>query len=172
MTGAILERLITLLEREGADFQVLHHEPARTSEEAARVRGTPLEQGAKALVFLADGTGVLLVAQAHRRVDTKAFKREHNVRDLRLMSPDDLFERFSLEVGAVPPFGSLLGLQTYVDERLLQLPRIVFNAGSRATSVLLKTADYQRIEQPLVRLLASGAPPPVVPAQTSSGDPA
>jgi prolyl-tRNA editing enzyme YbaK/EbsC (Cys-tRNA(Pro) deacylase) len=33
-------------------FRLLEHAPVRTSEEAARVRGTPPEAGAKALVVL------------------------------------------------------------------------------------------------------------------------
>ena len=158
MTDTVLERLPRLLAEQRADFQVLQHAPARTSEEAAQVRGTPLEHGAKALVFQADDHIVLLVVQAHRRVDTRAFKRANAVKNLRMLSADELLARTGLEVGAVPPFGSLLGFPTYVDERLLTLPRIVFNAGSRAASVLLATADYLRIEQPTVGRFASAEP--------------
>lgn len=157
-TEPVLERLLRLLTEQQADFSVLHHAPARTSEEAAQVRGTPLEQGAKALVFQADDRIVLLVAQAHRRIDTRAFKRAHGVKNLRMLAADELQARTGLEVGAVPPFGSLLGFPTYADERLLALPRIVFNAGSRTTSVLLATADYVRIEQPTVGRFAAEEP--------------
>jgi prolyl-tRNA editing enzyme YbaK/EbsC (Cys-tRNA(Pro) deacylase) len=50
----------------------------------------------------------------------------------------------------VPPFGHLLGFQTYVDARLLELPRIAFNAGSRTTSLVMAPTDFQRLEQPIV----------------------
>jgi Ala-tRNA(Pro) deacylase len=46
------ERLEQWLREAGVAFEVLEHALARTSEEAARVRGTRLEQGAKALVDL------------------------------------------------------------------------------------------------------------------------
>jgi prolyl-tRNA editing enzyme YbaK/EbsC (Cys-tRNA(Pro) deacylase) len=36
-------------------------------------------------------------------------------------------------------------LPTYVDERLLTLPRISFNAGSRTVSVIMAVADYARL---------------------------
>jgi len=103
--GTLTDRLVSYLKESGADFEVVEHEPVRTSEEAARVRGTPLEQGAKALVFQADGRPVLLVLPAHRRIDTRAFKRAFAVKDLRLISPQELAELTGLEVGAVPPFG-------------------------------------------------------------------
>jgi len=153
------DRLLAFLRDHEADMHVLHHPPVRTSAEAAQVRGTALEQGAKALVFQADARQVLLVVPAHLRVDTPAFKRAAGIKNLRMIAAEDLQQRFGLEAGAVPPFGHLLGLTTYADERLLALPRIAFNAGSRSTSVVLLTADYVRLEQPIVGRFAADAAP-------------
>ena len=153
---SVTERLLAFLVAQGAHHAVLQHAPVRTSEEAAAIRGTPLEQGAKALVFQADERTVLLVVQAHRRLDTRAFKRAYGVKNLRMLPADELLSLTGLEPGAVPPFGSLLGFQTFADEDLVRLPRIVFNAGNRGVSVLLSTADYVRVEQPLVGRFASG----------------
>lgn len=153
--GSLTGRLLAYLGESGADFMVLRHEPVRTSEEAARVRGTALEQGAKALVFRADDSTVLLVAQAHRRIETRAFKRAFGVKNLRMISADELLDLTGLEVGAVPPFGHLLGLQTYVDERLLALSRIAFNVGSRSASVVMATRDYARLEPHIVARFAA-----------------
>lgn len=155
-TGSVTERLLALLTAGGAAFEVVQHAPVRTSEEAAAVRNTPPEQGAKALVFRADGRPVLLVVPGHRRLDTRAFKLAFQVKDLRMLPVPDLTALTSLEPGAVPPFGSVLGFPTYADEGLLTEPRIVFNAGSRSVSVLLATADYLRLEQPTVGRFAAG----------------
>jgi Ala-tRNA(Pro) deacylase len=143
--ASLTEQLVRFLDENGAAFRTMSHEPVRTSEEAARVRGTPLEQGAKALVFRADGRVILLVLPANRRIDTRAFKTTFGVKNLGMVSADELRELTGLEVGAVPPFGSLLGLPTYVDERLLELPQISFNAGSRTFSVIMATGDYKRL---------------------------
>jgi prolyl-tRNA editing enzyme YbaK/EbsC (Cys-tRNA(Pro) deacylase) len=151
----LTDRLVAILREGDATFTVMHHEPVRTSEEAARVRGTPPEQGAKALVYRADGVMVLLVLPGNRRIDSRAFKRAFGITDLRLISPDELHEATGLEVGAVPPFGTLMGFPTYVDERLLAEPRISFNAGSRTTSIILSTPDYQRLLEPISARFAS-----------------
>ncbi|HEX8918283.1 MAG TPA: YbaK/EbsC family protein [Chloroflexota bacterium] len=142
------EQLIALLRAHNATFRVVEHEPTTTSEESARVRGTPLEQGAKAMLFRADGTPLLLVLPANRRVDTRAYKRAQGIKNLQLFSPEELRDLTGLEVGAVPPFGRLIGVPTHADEHLLHLPEIAFNAGSRRVSVIMSTADYVRIEQP------------------------
>jgi prolyl-tRNA editing enzyme YbaK/EbsC (Cys-tRNA(Pro) deacylase) len=151
---SVTDRLFALLQTQGVTFQRLEHAPVRTSEEASLVRGTPLEQGAKALVFKADDHMVLLVVQAHRRLDARTFKQTFRVKNLRMIAPEELLEVMGLEVGAVPPFGHLLGLQTYADERLLLLPHISFNAGSRSTSVVMSPVDYARLENPITGLFA------------------
>jgi Ala-tRNA(Pro) deacylase len=155
MNEAVTDRLLAFLREQGVEIAVLTHEPVRTSEEAARVRGTPLAWGAKALVCRADGAPVLLVVPADRRVDTRAFKRAFGVKDLRMISADELKTLTGLEAGAVPPFREILGLPTYVDSRLLDLDRIAFNAGSRSVSVVMPARDYARLAQAWAGLFAS-----------------
>lgn len=155
MDETLTERLLSYLREHAVAMQVLTHEPVRTSEEAAQARGTPLEQGAKALVCRADDRTILLVLPAHRRLDTRAFKRAHGVKDLHMISAEDLKQLTGLDVGAVPPFGHLMGLPTYIDERLLAEPRIGFNAGSRSASVVMDPAEFARLEQPTIGRFAA-----------------
>jgi len=76
-----------------------------------------------------------------------------------MVSAEDLHALTGLEPGAVPPFGALFGLPTYVDAQLLALPRIAFNAGSRSTSVILDTVDYARLADATVGRFAADAEP-------------
>ena len=80
----LVRKVLDLLSASGADYQVLHHEPVFTSEQAASVRGTPLEDGAKALVCHADDQIVLIVVPANLRLDTRAFKSAYAVKNLRM----------------------------------------------------------------------------------------
>ena len=157
MSETVTERLLAFLRANGASFTMLTHAPVRTSAEAAQVRGTPLEQGAKALVCHADDRVVLIVLPADRRIDSRAFRRERGVRNLRMVSADELRALTGLEPGAVPPFGALFGLPTFVDIRLLDQPRIAFNAGSRTISLILSTTDYARLAEATVGHFASEA---------------
>jgi Ala-tRNA(Pro) deacylase len=74
-----------------------------------------------------------------------------------MVSADELRALTGLEPGAVPPFGALFGLPTFVDIHLLDQPRIAFNAGSRTTSLILSTADYARLAEATVGHFASEA---------------
>ena len=150
MSASVTERIQELLEDRAVSFTLKEHAPVKTSQEAADVRGTPLHEGAKALVFAADGVMVLAVVPAHRRVGTRAFKRAFGIKNLRMISPDELRDLTGLPVGAVPPFGSVLGLPTYVDRGLLANERISFNAGSRTASIVMACRDYVAVEEPLL----------------------
>ena len=148
MSIPVTERIQALLRSGGVPFTFKEHAPVKTSQEAADIRGTPLHEGAKALIFAADGAMVLAVVPADKRVGTRAFKRAFSIKNLRMITPDELRDLTGLPVGAVPPFGSVLDLPTYVDRSLLENDRISFNAGSRSASIIMACRDYIAVEQP------------------------
>ncbi len=57
-------------------------------------------------------------------------------------------------VGAMPPFGNLYGVPTYVDKSLTQEDYIVFEAGTRTDAIKLSYRDYEKIVKPRVEDLA------------------
>lgn len=145
----LTRRILDLLQTRSIPFQLLRHPPVLTSEEASRVRGTPLEAGAKALVCHADDAVVLIVVPAHARLDNRAFRQQAGVRNVRMIDPARVEELVGAPVGAVPPFGSLLGLRTYADRAVLTRDTIAFNAGARDVSVTMGGPDYAALEQPI-----------------------
>jgi len=148
MSTSIFDRIVVLLDAHGVSYDVLRHAPVYTSEEAARVRGTPLSSGAKALVCRADELMILFVLPADRRLASKQIRRGAGVRSLRFADRDEVLALTGLTPGSIPPFGSLFGLPTWCDQRLAQEPVINFNAGDHSVSVSMKYADYERVEQP------------------------
>jgi len=140
----VTERLVRWLGEAGIAFELVTHAPVRTSEEAARVRGTRLEDGAKALVVRAGERYVHCVLPAHRRVDNAALRSILGTRTLRFATPEELHQLTGCAPGAVPPFGNLFGLPVFVDEELAARERIAFNAGSNAVSITMRADDFIR----------------------------
>ena len=56
--------------------------------------------------------------------------------------------------GAMPPFGNLYGLPTYVDQRLAQEDYVVFEAGTHTDAIKVSYRDYERVVKPRVEDLA------------------
>ena len=147
----VFEQIKQLLTEHSADYEVMHHQPVYTSEEAARVRGTSLSSGAKALICKCDAEMILFVMPANKRLASKAVRREFGWRKMRFATPEELT---GLIPGSIPPFGRLFGLPTYCDVGLAENERINFNAGAHAISINLLYSDYVRIELPRLGTIA------------------
>ena len=137
------------------DIQKTSHAPVRTSEEAAEVRGATLASGAKAMLLAikvgSASSMVLVVISASAKMDSKAFKKTvPGCKSTRFASEEEVKTITGCVPGAVPPFGSVWGLQTYMDASLVeQGPTINFNAGLRTHSVQMKVADFVTVEAPV-----------------------
>jgi Ala-tRNA(Pro) deacylase len=155
----VFARLTALLDEGHTPYAVTHHAPVRTSEEAAKVRGTPLSSGAKALVCKADERFVLFVMPADRRLDSAAVRRTLGIRSLRFATPEEVAQLTGLSPGAIPPFGVLFAMPTYCDQGLAGVPMINFNAGDRAISIAMTFADYVAVERPTLGTFARAVAP-------------
>ena len=144
--SAVLERLRTWLAQQDVPVREVHHEPTRTSEESARVRGEELRVGGKAIVLKVDDVFALFVFSAERRLDSGLVRRELGARRTRCATPEELAEMTGLVPGAVPPFGRpILPFDLYIDPSIPRNDRIAFNAGSLTDSMILPMADYLRV---------------------------
>jgi Ala-tRNA(Pro) deacylase len=148
MSNTVFERVENLLKQRGIEFKVLRHEPVFTSEEAARIRGTPLSSGAKALICKGDDAFAMFVLPADRKLDSSAVRRARGWKKLRFATREEVLERTGLAPGSIPPFGSLFNLATYCDRRLSENEAINFNAGDHGISVSMQYRDYLAAEKP------------------------
>ena len=159
MTSDVTQRIVDLLETTGIDYRRVEHSPTRTSEESAAARGEPLENGAKALLIKVDDDFRLFVLCSDRQLDSTALKRLLNAKKTRFATADELMDRTGLVPGSVPPFGEpILPLELIADEEVgRRTDRVAFNAGSLTTSLVLASADWERIAQPRRLMFAKPA---------------
>ncbi len=154
MSIAIFQKLITLFDAGNAHYRVLEHEPVCTSEEAAQVRGTTLGQGAKAMVCRMRVSSsrhvyVLAVFPGDQRVDFNKIAAAVNGKKAALATPEEVEKLTDCVMGAVPPVSFHPELRLIVDPSLLRRnQKISFNAGLRERSIIINSADYQRIVAP------------------------
>lgn len=153
MSTTIFDNIITLLDANQARYRVIEHVSAGRSEEVAKVRGTKIEQGAKALVCHVKGNGikqhVVAILPAHRKANLTVLAQKLGGLRASLASPKEVMELTQCVFGAIPPFSFHPQLKLVVDPMLFNfLPEIVFNAGSLERSILLNADDYRRIVQP------------------------
>ncbi len=109
----------------------------------------PHHQGAKAIIVKGKKTGKFyhFVLPDDCKLDQKKVGKIIGER-FSFASPEEVIEVTSCVPGSVPPFGSVLGLVTHMDQRLKENEEIFFNAGSLTDSIRMNLADYLIAESP------------------------
>lgn len=153
MSERIFSELCELLKAKGADFRVVEHASAGTSESVAQARGTLLGQGAKALVYAVKGNGVkrnvLAVLPADYKANLQIIAASLGATRSNLASPAEVSELTDCVFGSIPPFSFHEKLTLIADPNLFgRYDEIAFNAGLLDRSIILKTLDYERIAKP------------------------
>jgi aspartyl-tRNA synthetase len=147
---AVYERIVGDIKALKLAFEPYEHEAVRTSEDAAKVRNTPLHEGAKALVLFADEKPVMVVVPGDRKLDMKAFKALYHVRDLRMATPAQVEDITGVTIGAVPPFGHMFGIPVYMDAAVGANAHVSFNAGLHTHSIRMNEKDYEKLAKPTI----------------------
>ncbi|CAK60329.1 unnamed protein product (macronuclear) [Paramecium tetraurelia] len=146
------EAIQQLLNTNNIQFKLLIHEPTKTSEESAKVRGVSLDSGAKAMLLQNKKTQlfILCVMSASKKLSWKLIRKLLDCKQLDLANEQQVYEVTKCVTGAVPPFGSIFKVQTYLDPSLItQGDQINFNCGLRTHSVAMSIQDYLKIENPI-----------------------
>ena len=146
----IPKQLINCLNESGVAYEILQHPEAVTAQRVAEVEHIKARHQAKVVMVKSNGNHVMAVVPADCRIDLQKVEKITG-KPASLETEVDFKSIFSdCAVGAMPPFGNLYGLPTYVDERLAREDYIVFEAGTHTDAIKLKYTDYQKIVKPEV----------------------
>ncbi len=138
----IRNEIIRKLRKEECEFEHLTHEATPTSQDSARVRNTTLEEGVKSIIVRGKSSkkNYQFNIPSHMKLDMKACAETVGEK-CEFEDPVIILERFGLPVGGVPPFGNLINLDNYFDDRIASQERSAFNCGSQTESIIMKSKD-------------------------------
>jgi len=147
----VFTQILHLLEEKHLKYSVLEHDFVHHAEEAANVRGTKLEEAAKAIVVKYNKDDfAMIVVSGHKRIDLKRLKQILNTKNACLASPDDVLKTTGLKIGSVPPFGNLFGLKTFADKLVVEQEKVVFSAGSHYKSIIMQSKDWREAAEAVI----------------------
>ncbi|MBI5588179.1 MAG: YbaK/EbsC family protein [Deltaproteobacteria bacterium] len=152
----ILKRLEDYLKKNNAKYKEVVHPEAYTAQEVAAAMHVHGKDLAKPVMIKADGSFVMAVVPASRKVDFEKLKDILMKKEVRLATEDEFKSLFpDCEPGAEPPFGNLYALDTLVDKKLTNEGHIFFNAGTHYEAVEMDYKDYARLVKPRVEDFAA-----------------
>lgn len=148
---SILRRLKDHLDREKIPYEILTHRETFTAPELAQTLRVPGKELAKVVILKVETRFVMVVLPANWKADIKRLGEIFHARHVRLATEVEFKELFpDCELGAMPPFGNLYGLEVYVDRSLTDDEEIVFQAGTHHEAVKLRYHDFANLVRPVV----------------------
>lgn len=152
----ITQKMKRFLEDNGVDYLTIAHSPSYTANETAHVAHISGREIAKSVMIDADGRLLMAVLPASKRLSFTQVARVAGGKRVRLAAEHE-FARFfpGCEVGAMPPFGNLYGVDVYVDPSLKTDDEIVFNAGTHTELIRMRYDDFERLVHPTIARIAS-----------------
>jgi Ala-tRNA(Pro) deacylase len=162
----IHEQLCALLDREGAIYGVIEHEPEGRTDIIAKIRGNRIEQSIKSIVLQVrrkpkENIYCLANVPGDCRIDFEGLKRHFQADNVAFAQREKAQELTGCVIGAIPPFSFSEQLVLLADPLIQENEDVVFNAGRLDRSIMMKLSDYIRIAQPrLVPIAQRGQPLP------------
>jgi Ala-tRNA(Pro) deacylase len=146
---SIPRRVRDYLDSHKVPYEWLPHPQAFTAQEVAHSLHVSGKRLAKVVVLDADGRLVMAVLPASHRLNLPELKAELAVQRLQMLPESELVKIFpDCDLGAIPPFGNLYGIDVYVDRAVVEAGEIVFTAGTHVDAARMKYSDYAALVQP------------------------
>lgn len=148
------ERLIDCLNQSKAQYEILHHPEAVTAQRIAQAEHVKGRHHAKVVMIKSGEQHLMMVLPADHQIDLE--KVEKAIGKAVSLDKEQEFKSLFPDcgIGAMPPFGNLYGVPTYVDEHLADQDYIVFEAGTHTDAIKMSFRDYEKIVKPKVKDLA------------------
>jgi Ala-tRNA(Pro) deacylase len=146
-----LQKLREFLDEKKVRYVTIAHSPAFTAQEIAAAAHIPGKEMAKPVMVKIDGEMAMVVLPASMKVDFGRLLDATGAQEVELAHENEFKHLFpDCAPGAMPPFGNLFGLRTFVAEELTEDEEIAFNAGSTTELIKLAYRDYANMVQPRV----------------------
>lgn len=142
-------KLRQVLDKEHVKYQIINHLPAYTAQQIAEAAHITGREMAKTVMIKADGKLVMIVWPATEKLNLSKIKQLLKAKALQLATEDEFKKTFpECEVGAMPPFGNLYGIEVYASDLFTKSEKIAFNGGSHTEIVKMAWKDYDKLVHP------------------------
>ena len=146
-----VKTLQKFLDAQHIKYVTMSHSAAYTAQEIAASAHIPGKELAKTVIVKLDGNMAMAVLPACYRVDFDLLKKAAKANKIELASEEEFKDKFSeCELGAMPPFGNLYGMDVFVADTLAEDEEIAFNCGSHTELIQMSYKDFEETVKPQI----------------------
>jgi len=158
---AIPKKLISYLEKNKVKHELIEHRPVFTAWDLVQTLHLKKpEEAVKTLILSADKDRVLVLLPPNKNLDKAKFKdlinglrKKQGLKSVKKIDfVTEVWMKKNIKVGklgAVPPFGKLLGLPIFVDNTVLKQGKVLVSGGDYNVSLKISTKDLVKLEGPV-----------------------
>lgn len=144
-------RIKKYLDDNNVKYSSILHPETMTAMENSFASCVHPQNIAKVVIIKAPEKLFMVVLGANHHIDLQLLSKSLNKSPLAIAKESEFQEIFpDCEVGAMPPFGNIYGLEVLMSDDLLNDENIVFNAGNHHELVEISIKDYQDLIQPKI----------------------
>lgn len=145
------QRLADYLDQNNIKYTTLKHSVAYTAQEIAAAAHIPGKNLAKTVLINVKGKLAMAVLPASYKIDFDQLKLALSTDTIRLAHEKEFLNLFpDCEVGAMPPFGNLYGLEVYVAQSITDDEEIAFNSCKHNELIRMRYKDFQNLVNPKI----------------------
>ncbi len=145
------KKLKDFLDSNNIKYVTIEHSRAYTANEIAATAHIPGKELAKTVMVKIDGKMTMTVLPAYCKINFELLQEAAGASNVELSSEQEFKDMFpGCEIGAMPPFGNLYGMEVLVDKSLCEDEEIAFNAGSHTELIRLSYKDFEGLVKPKV----------------------
>ena len=146
-----VKKLKEFLDVQNVKYVSDFHSLIYTAQEIAASVHIKGEELAKTVMVKLDGKMAMAVLPASHQVDFDRLKMASGSKEVVLATEEEFEGLFpGCDIGAMPPFGNLYGMDVYVSRVLTMDEEIAFNAGSHYELIRLAYKDFERLVNPRI----------------------
>ena len=143
------KKLKAFLDENNIKYITIQHSSAYTAQEIAAIAHIPGKDLAKTVILKINGKMAMAVLPASYKVSFDDLKEMLGANEVRLAYEQEFMDKFpDCEVGAMPPFGNIYGMDVYVAESLAEEEEIAFNACTHTELIKMDYSDFERLVKP------------------------
>ena len=142
----IPQKVTKFLETTKTRYEPIEHRTVYTAFDKAATLKVPAKIVGKTLILAIDKNLAVVLIPANKNLDKNKFKKTAKAKKIDFASEKLIKNRIKgAKVGAIPPFGNLWKLPTFIDKSLTILPKIIINSGDYNWSIKITPAALKKI---------------------------
>ena len=151
-----IRKLKEFLDSHEVEYVTISHSKAFTAQKIAASAHIPGKELAKTVMVIIDGKMAMAILPASYKVDFDLLKKVTMAHKVKLATEEEFRDIFpQCDIGAMPPFGNLYGMDVFVAQSLAEDEEIAFNAGFHTELIRMSYKDFERLVKPKVLKFSS-----------------